>query len=159
MFITLAYFVDAVGQEELANIVSGRMGRDIDPFVLSDALATPDEEHSTVVSQAINRVTMAVNSAEKLVNAYLSSRYTQPLSQSEIDASPLPDMVVTLAKHDLMLNADEDSRIKYGKVLEQLKLIANGKLNLTINAEAASSKANIALGNSKSAFDFGAFSR
>lgn len=164
MYLAPEALADYIGLNDLAIIVGGRVNADIDAEVLLTALKGESLDKYLVylvndVEVAMVRINLALSSAQKLVNAYVSARYDEALTAEEIADSPLPAMVATMVKHDLMLNTDDDTKAEYKAALEQLKMIANGKLNLGANDPAASKSASIATGRSGSNFDFARFGR
>lgn len=100
-----------------------RFGTDeLDGLIGADATAVPPEAGDT------DKLARACEDATNLINGYLGSRYTLPLSS-------VPDMVkawaADIARYRLWdERAPEEVRRRYDDCLDQLRLVANGTIAL-----------------------------
>lgn len=76
-------------------------------------------------------LTEAIGDAGKIIDAYVAPRYSLPLSQVRIDASPLTriagDLVIYFLQGDL---ATEESERRYKEALQFLKDVQRGQASL-----------------------------
>lgn len=162
--LTVATVLDRLGLDLLIMIMRGRIEGDLQREVF-DALVANGEASQfndtlvDVAQAAVDRITLAINAATRLINGYVTKRHPNGLTDEQISDSPLPDIALVLVTHELMVNTDEDTRINYKHAMNQLRDIANGTLSLGLTDPVKSTETAIVVGGGGSRFDWGAFGR
>ena len=162
--ITVSSVVEHIGLSNIVDILLGRVEGDLDTDVF---LAVVNSEPTgdfvvelvEVANAAVTRVELAITSAQRQINGYITKRYPNGLTAAEIEDSPLPNIAQKLVKYELMVEADDDTRANKKYAMTELRDIANGLISLGASDPAKTTSKAITTAQSTSRFDWGGFGR
>lgn len=167
MYLTAQQLVNRLGAEELTRLVAARFRDELlqEVFVatLSEADLTGFYPHLVVTATAAAEfVQNELHDAANVINGYLAAngRYSLPLPQDTIDASPLVSICYDLVRYKLMRAADEQTTRDYDLAMAKLRDISKGIISLGPQDTAkTASPANIRIGHSTSRWPLEGFGR
>ena len=136
-YVTKQKLVDLFGADELAQLTDRFGDGDIDDDVLNAAIAD----------------------AEQLANSYLAPRYTLPLDQALVDASPLPRRCADLVRYALMSGVPTDeARDRYKDAVAWLRDVQNNRASLgETDTAVATPEGRLVTGQGSSGIDWGGY--
>ncbi|GAB3021703.1 phage protein Gp36 family protein [Bowmanella dokdonensis] len=165
MYLSPAQLQVRLGLQELTRIVGARYVGGVNAEVLEAAINAEILDGYTpalveTAQLALEFINQELASATSVINGYLAAngRYSLPLSQTVIDASPLAGICYDLVRYQLMRAADDQTQRNYDLAMAKLRDISKGVISLG-EQDPAGVSTTVHVGRSQSGWDFGGFGR
>jgi len=134
-YTTPTIILDQFGDEEIALLAASEYPA-VDGTLLRLTVTAGDRSAYTAqeiadADQTLVRIQVAISSAEKLIDSYISSRYPLPLGQAFIDQSPLPEFCSDIVRFKLSDNrTTEEVENRNKEALRWLRDVSMNKASL-----------------------------
>ena len=135
-YATPQNLLDWFDAQELAQLATPKRYPVIDALLLELTVSggdrsayTPEEIEAADAALAV--INEALDASDAIIDSYLGQRYELPLSQTQIDASPLPRYCGDLARYQLADDQEVETITKrYDRALRWLRDLADGKASI-----------------------------
>lgn len=162
-YTTPIILLDQFGDKEIA-LLAGSEFPNVDETLLRLTVTAGDRSAYSAqdiadADQTLVRIQSAINSAEKLIDSYISQRYTLPLGQSFIDQSPLPEFCNDLVRYKLSDDrATEEVESRRHSALRWFKDVSMNKASLgELDTSVASAPGRVVSRQGKSSTNWGSY--
>lgn len=135
-YATATNLLNWFDSQELAQLATPKRYAVVDAILLEltasggDRSAYPQPDIDAA-DATLTVISDALTAASKLIDSYLGDRYSLPLSQAQVDASPLPRYCGDVARYQLSDDQEVETITKrYDRALMWLRDLASGKAAL-----------------------------
>lgn len=135
-YATAAQLIARIDDDQLAQLAAPGVDSDVDGVLLRLTIEGGDRSaYSQAQTDAADAALVAINSAladaSLEINSYISPRYTLPLTQAVIDASPLPNACSDITIYQMAADRVTDLITeKYEKVIKWLRDVSKNIASL-----------------------------
>ena len=135
-YTTPALLLSHYGANELAQLADPGLDSAVSAVLLTLTIEAGDRSAYTgdeiaAADAALVRIDNAIAAAGREANSYITPRYTLPLTQLQIDASPLEQHCADMARYRLAEDrATEEIEKRYNRAIAWLKDLAKGMASL-----------------------------
>ncbi len=135
-YATPQNLLDWFDAQELAQLATPKRYPVIDAVLLELTVSGGDRSAYTAqeieaADAALASIAGALDASDAIIDSYVGKRYQLPLSQTQIDASPLPRYSGDLARYQLTDDQEVETITKrYDRALRWLRDLANGSASI-----------------------------
>jgi len=145
IYATPQNLLDWFDAQELSQLATPKRYAVVDTVLLELTVSGGDrsaymQPEIDAADAALVVINEALDAADAVIDSYAGKRYQLPLSQAQIDASPLPRYAGDIARYQLTDDQEVDTITKrYDRALRWLRDLADGKASIGVGEPVATS--------------------